>query len=158
MWGAYGGVLQDYRIRARVAVQLAFFRGTDQHASRGMHDALGHACSAAGVHDQERVLERHPFEVYSGVSISCLHKVLQSDRSWHALQTRRLPWETRLRDNSLKLLDPTHPFHDLLDLRAQIDGLAVVHRPVVDKDVLGLDLQQALQNALGAHVCAARAE
>jgi hypothetical protein len=154
----YRGVLQDDAFWTALLVQYTLFTDTDQNSACGVHDAFRYACRPARVYDQKWVAESYALEHQLLLSICSLQKLIQRHCPTETVKTRGVTWKPWLGNYALEFFHTAHAFNNLLDLRLQVRSLAVIHRPVVDKDVCWFDLKQTFEDALSPHIRTTAAE
>jgi hypothetical protein len=139
----YSRVLQHHTIRTRLVMQ-AFFDNADQHTTSRVNNALWHSRRTAGVHNQERIPERNPLELQHRIPLRRLQKRVERDSPRQTLEIRWLTGEPWLRNDAPELGHSFHTLNNIFDLGPQVDRLAVIHCPIIHKDIRRLDLQQPL--------------
>ena len=147
---AAGGEIEDPILRLEVGVQQQLLQVLEQGAAGAVHDRLGHAGRARRIQNVDRVVERQLSERDRRGIVH--HKVVVQHRAAErAGHRRRL--EERHHDHALQARQAGH---DLGELGAHVDRLAVI-TVAVDRDQhLGLDLAEAVDHPLDAEVGRAR--
>jgi hypothetical protein len=148
----YRGVLQLYAIWPHLFMQQTFLHIADQCTSGTVHDAFWHAGCPARIHDHERVAKRHPLKRQLLAPIRSFQKCSQFYSLLNLTDIAYLFRQSPLHNQSLELSNTTHPLNYLFHFRSQIDGLSVIHSPVVKEDKLGSNLPQALQYTFTSHI------
>ena len=136
-------------VRLQVTVQQVLLAVLQQRAADTVHDALRDAGRSRRIHDEQRGVERHAYEVERGAGaaeVAVMHGV------------RQVRDAGRLAD----VWNHHHPLHgwQLLehaaDRRERVDGLAVVEIAVGGEEHARRHLAEAVEHAVDAEVGRAR--
>ena len=139
---------------AHVVVQAFHGQGHDQRAAMAVHDGLGHAGRAAGVHDPQRVVERQPqrlervhSRIVAGGDLGQVHTRRRGvQRSAHLGGRLR---QVGVQDHVLQRGQRgAHLGHN----REPVEIAAAVGHAIAGDQDLGLDLPETIEHGVGAHV------
>ena len=128
------------------------------HPTNTVHQALRRTRRPARINNQERIRELDPLERQSLIPLPRLEKLRPRHRPRDSRYIGRVVREARLSDQALKLADGVEGPHDLGHPGPQISRPAVVDRHIIHEQPLRPDLQQSVENAADAGVCAGARE